>query len=119
VGIDGRRVTDGTPYRGALERLIRIHRESKSNVVREQALYHMLGTVDRARAIAYTREVAMSADPTAFIAIQNLMRAMAPSGQGDAAIVLRELWERRLVTEPLAARSLQELAKFRGWPAPR
>ena len=94
---------DGRPYTGAIDRLIRIHRESDSNsVVRRVALTRMVRVVGFARGDPYLRSVATSADVTADGAMTVLCMAANDSipypsvGREDRASMrafLHQLWD--------------------------
>jgi hypothetical protein len=60
---------NGSAYAGALERLIRIHREARSESLRDAALIAMVNAGDRPRMLGYLRTVAISRDPTVLSAL--------------------------------------------------
>lgn len=59
----------GVAYKGALDRLIRIHKQATDHSVRTQALAAMPGVVGRERGLAYVTSVATSNDSTSWYAI--------------------------------------------------
>lgn len=92
---------DGTPYDGAAERLIRIHRESPAGAPgRSSAVSALAEVTGFDRSAAYLREVATSRDPTAGPAMQALIQAASPGAsagmpEGDRQLameILRSLW---------------------------
>jgi len=72
----------GRGYEGALARLIKVHREARSPIVRSRALAGMLSMNDRRRALDYLRSVAISNDPTAYDAISSLIFNSRGGGRG-------------------------------------
>jgi len=117
----------GIPYDGALERLIRIYREAKPLDVRLSALGGLLDVAGHAQAIAFLREVAISADPTAWYAVGQLEAAADPADARPVGTVadrravydlLKALFQQRLVSEPLAADGLDLYAHNQGWTRP-
>jgi hypothetical protein len=63
----------GQPYDGALDRLIKAHRDASAKYVRQKALTGMLSVAGRARALAYLSNIAESNDPTAYDAVNALV----------------------------------------------
>ena len=110
----------GTPYPGALERLIRIHQHARSNSIRIQALAVMPSMPDRTRAIGYLADLAASRDATAVDAVQLLITdangdswgGIRPSlaGREQSAQALRNL-----SSHPIASWRVRQLLE--GWIA--
>jgi len=110
----------GTPYRGAIERLIRIHQQATDDAVRTAALSAMPGVVGRERGLAYLKTVATSNDPTSWYAINILTidasggswsgprPTSAESEQSDA--ILRALYSSGQVRNARAKRFLDQWA---------
>lgn len=63
----------GQPYSGALDRLIKIHKQAADVGIRRKVLAGLLGLPDRTRALAYIETVAESTDPTAAAAVNYLI----------------------------------------------
>jgi hypothetical protein len=118
----------GTPYDGALDRLIRIHREAQNRALRVVALADLLAVPGRPAAIAYLREVATSNDVTASNALFYLIAdAQGRGGPGkpptaaqqqETASVLHDLFEKHLVRDSKASRALDAWADTQGWVRP-
>jgi hypothetical protein len=107
----------GQPYRGALDRLILIHRRAPTSAVRVCALNGMLSVASpRSRAVAYLRSVAESTDSTALEAVRSLVTDAdggsytglqpTPAQQHESAAALKALASRGRVTDRWAARAL-------------
>lgn len=115
------RQPEGVAYQGTLERLIRIHQESRVNSIRRRALGGMLAGSDRGRGIDYLRGIAEAKDSTAYDAVDLLLIdaaggswvGMQPSAleQQQSAQALKELVERNRVVDPRA------LARLNDWKA--
>ncbi|HTR78781.1 MAG TPA: hypothetical protein VMH39_11750, partial [Gemmatimonadaceae bacterium] len=119
--------TRGTPYHGALDRLIEIHRDPEADrSARAAALRGLLevaGT-QRPRALSYLRGVATSGDRDAWTALDALgtdasggttLTKSSPAEQREALSVLHELYDSKQVKEPVAAQLLQAAAIAHGW----
>jgi hypothetical protein len=112
-----------TPYAGALQRFIRIHREARDFATRTGALRDMTSAPNYASALAYLREVAVSTDSTASFAIDALINAVKPdsywlnppAARQAAQDILRELYMRDLVREHYAIRAIHSYASVMGW----
>jgi hypothetical protein len=120
-----------TPYTGSYERLIKIHKESASKAIRALALMDLLRMPgERGPALAYIRAVAVSTDPTADAAVEDLIQATrtdqvwitnTPSERADADAILRDLFEHNLVTHGSASEIgsavslLNGYSRGRGW----
>lgn len=111
----------GHPYSGAVERLIRIHREAREPLLRAHTLYMLPIVQGRERALPYLREVAASKDPTAAFAVFSLMgdargglsgigRTTVAERQESRAI-LSELLRRELIADPTVARNVTHFLK--------
>lgn len=110
----------GAPYRGAIERLIRIHQQATDDAVRTAALSAMPGVVGRDRGLGYLKTVATSNDATSWYAINILTidarggswggprPTTAESEQSDA--ILRALYSSRQVRNAQAKRLLDQWA---------
>jgi hypothetical protein len=108
----------GIPYPGAFDRLIRVHREAHDIVTRRVALSGILEVGDRERALGYLRQLATSDDETAWGAIEELAKDVIHSGGADSKALLKELYEKKLVRDPSAERSLLFFATAQGWVPP-
>jgi hypothetical protein len=117
----------GTPYDGALDRLIRIHREGHDRSVRDIALRYSMAVVGHPRALAYLRGVATSSDETASNAMAVLLTDAQGHGLGkpptaaqqqETNAVLRDLFDRRVVKDFAASRDLDKWARSQGWYRP-
>jgi hypothetical protein len=115
---------DGVPYDGALDHLMRIHRDAHDMRTRQGALDHMLDVPGRDRAIQYLRQVAVSpSDSTAWVAIGKLFEDTAPGRQWPATpeqrqatlTMLHQMWEQDLVKNPAARLILNQNALFNKW----
>lgn len=115
-------VEDGTPDPRALEWLMRVHRESRDNPSRRMAIHEMVRQVDPSRAIPYLQAVATAPDdPTAWVALDQLLKFAVDPKLGSAderprrMVELRRMWDRGLVTEPLALANFKRFAFVQGW----
>jgi hypothetical protein len=118
--------TDGTPFPGALDKLIRIHREMSPPTLPLGAvvLFDLTAMPGRERALAYLRDVAISVDATSATAVMALESeyryggaAGNPPGQrAEALAILRELYDRKLVKSPMALSELNRIAAWQKWP---
>jgi hypothetical protein len=106
----------GQPFVGAIDRLIRIHRESSARQIRRRALAALLAQDDAANAMAYVEQVAKSSSDGAVDAVGVLIDDVSginPSGtpsdeerkRSDA--VLRRLHKTDLVENAEASRDLK------------
>lgn len=107
----------GQPYPAALDGLIRIHRGAPVRQIRARALSLMLRQPDRSRALDYARKTVLSSGDdgydAAFVLLQEatgLSESPQPTeAQRDEALaILRELDQKRLVSNPLAAHKLRD-----------
>lgn len=107
----------GKPYPGALDGLMRIHRGAPVRQIRARALSLMLRQPDRTRALSYVRQTAqLGSDDgydAAFVLLQEatgLSEFPQPTkAQRDEALaILRELDQKHLVSNPLAAYKLPD-----------
>lgn len=113
----------GTPYTGALDRLIRVHQQAHSFTIRTGALAAMLGVVGRDRGLAYLKAVASSEDPTAWYAVNVLIidanggrwygpkPSSSESRQSEA--LLRALYQSGSVRDNQAKRLLEEWVRHK------
>lgn len=120
----------GTPYEGALDRLIRIQREGSLRSVRSAAVAAMLGVVDRDRALTYLRTTAQTTDSSAFDAVNALIvdanggswSGPKPnaSQQEESKAVLKNLYSASLVKDRRAAQALETWVSFthQNWKRP-
>lgn len=119
----GRAAGSGRPLDDAQERLTRIHRESKDQIIRGLALSWLTAVPQHAAALVYLRSVATSGDPSASAAVTALIREAMyggmsenPQAQRDSAwVVLRELRASGAVTEYWAALELGRFAHGINW----
>lgn len=115
----------GTPYTGALDRLIEIHKRSTDFAVRSSALAAMPGIVGRERGLSYLRTVATSNDSTAWYAVSVLMTdaigghsygpAPSASESMQSEQILRELYEDGSVRDDGAKLLLKKWARQKGY----
>jgi hypothetical protein len=114
-------------YDGALDRLIRIHRNGTDPSTRQAALSVIPLVATHTRAIAYLRAVVTSNDPTAAFALLALARdadstsdrSIGTSAERRVTLaLLHQLWEQKLVTEPGAMGELNRIAAFGRWVRP-
>jgi hypothetical protein len=117
LAVAGKREGDGTVYPGALDRLIRIHKESRDQSIRPRVLWVLIDMDDRERAMAYLRQVATSSDASAHWAVGALAISYERHDPGVEAI-LRDLWDHKLVKEPNAAQILLMFGSSIGWKPP-
>lgn len=105
----------GQAYAGAFDRLVRIHREAPDWRIRQEALRLMLVTADRARGIAYVRQVAEQRDEASYAAVYSLIQdatgfsqipEQSAAQRAETSAVLRDLAAKKRVTNPLAAQLL-------------
>ena len=110
----------------ALDWLIRIHREAGDEGTRSSALEEMLRQPDHQRVFSYLRGVVTGPGPdiTAWLAM-NLLLGIAtdrigfsPAERQQVMTDLREMWDRRLVTNPSALSQLRDFAAVRRWRRP-
>jgi len=116
--------TTGVPFRGAMDRLIRIHRNG-SGRVRSTTLWMILGVVgDRRQGLAYLRSVAESTtDATAVDAINALMDEAltggishnSPALRDEAGQLLKSMWEAKSVRDVSASEALGRFVALRSW----
>jgi hypothetical protein len=113
-------------YPGALDRLIRIHRETGPTPLRSLALRRLTTMPDWRRGLAYLREVAVSTDPTAEYAVHALVSEAVQGGmannpepaRSEARAVLRALFNDDAVKEPRALEALRDFSAVQGWVKP-
>lgn len=115
----------GTPYTGALDRLIRIYQKATDYGVRTTALAAMLGVVGRERALDYLKTVATSNDSTSWYAINVLTidasggrlygPSPSPSESNQSDAILRSLYRSGQVRNPEAKRFLTEWSLQKGY----
>ena len=106
----------GQPYPGALDGLIRIHRQASVRQLRARALSAMLGQPDWQRALAYVRQVAQTPGDDGYDATFVLLHAATgllefpptDAQRAEALATLRELNDKHLVKNPLAAYELPQ-----------
>jgi hypothetical protein len=99
---------DGTPYPGAGERLMRIVEYAPGVGIRAGALHSLLAQPDRAQTLRYLRDVAVSGNQVAYVAVGFLGRDTGPEGLA----ILRELHRTDAVVEPIAKRELEGIARW-------
>ncbi len=107
----------GPAYSGGLDGLIRIHRGASVRQIRSRALSLMLRQPDRQRALNYARQVAQSPGDdgydAAFVILHEAtglteLPPPTPAQRDEALGILRELNEKHMVRNPLAASKLPE-----------
>jgi len=107
----------GKPYPGAIDGLIRIHRGAPVRQIRARALSLMLRQPNRNRALDYARQTAqLGSDDgydAAFVLLQEatgLSEFPQPTKaqRDEALVILRELDQKHLVSNPLAAHKLRD-----------
>jgi hypothetical protein len=118
-------VSYGSPYDGALDRLIRIHRDGKNRGVLALALSVVFMVPGHPVALAYVRDVATSMDETAGNAVSDLamdvhsdVNASTEAQKQETNTLLRELLEKRLVRDYHASVNLEGWAHSQGWTRP-
>jgi hypothetical protein len=118
-------VSYGSPYDGALDRLIRIHRDGKNRGVRALALSVLFMVPGHAVALAYVGDVATSMDETAGNAVSDLaidvhsdVNVSTAAQKQETNALLRELFEKRLVRDYHASINLEGWAHSQGWTRP-
>lgn len=104
-------ITSGTPYSGAVDRLMRIAETSNDVGIRGTALWALTQVPDRTRLVPYLRNIATSQNPAAHRAIDLLNEEVGPPGRS----LLLELYRGGLVTQPSAQEKLDRLAGAYGW----
>lgn len=109
IGAAGLARGEGTPYGGALERLMRIVEESESPMA--GALYYVTLLPDRPNAVARLGRLASTAHPLAVRAIEFLDERMGDQG----VMELRRLHQQSSVLDPHARRLLHDIAARNGW----
>lgn len=107
----------GRALDGTLDRLIRVHREAPVLLIRSRALAVLPSVPDRARALAYLREVAGSSDATAVAAFNALLldsqggslvgRQPTPEEQRASTAILRDLAEGQRAANPTVVGNLR------------
>lgn len=116
----------GTPDPDALDRLIRVERNVGKRDEGRLALGYLIDQVNPARALPFLREVAVSTNSDdAYEAISEIGRLAygvnqsraSPSDRSQAQVLLRELYDKDLVTQWRAFRLMCETAAFQKWPA--
>lgn len=107
----------GPPYPAALDGLIRIQQGASERRVRARALALILRQPDRERALAYVRQVAQSSGDDGYDATFALLNEASggvaeypptPAEQAEALATLRELNDKHLVKNSLAAYELPQ-----------
>jgi len=127
AGMAGDDARHGTPEPRALDWLIRIHRESLNQEMRQGALLAMPLVINRGRALPYLIEVATARnDSTSPVALYWLMDMATGGGypvsageQREALAALRRMWDEGRVSNGLAVVYLREFAWGQRWPKPR
>lgn len=113
----GMDVNATTPYAGALDGLLRIHRNAPVREIRSRALSLMLRQRDRRRALDHVRQVAQLSTDDGYDAAFALFQEATgltdfpqpTQAQRDEALaVLRELDQKHLASNPLAAQKLPD-----------
>lgn len=104
--------SDGIPYKGSLERLMRIHQQATPRNIRVAALAMMMRGPDRPRVLRYLMEAAESSDHTPYGAVQFLITdanggswgGQSPTAEQrrESTRVVYELYDRGRVTNRLA-----------------
>lgn len=107
----------GSPYAGALDRAITIHKRAPSQTVRARALAGMLASPAHSRAVAYLRQVAESTDATAYDAVELLITdanggswvgtSPATSERQESAAALKSLASVGRISDEKAAKLLE------------
>lgn len=107
----------GTPYAGAFDRLIAVHRKAPSPRVRARAIVAMLSLPSHGRAVDYLRAIAESEDASAYDAMLSLIQdsdgaswagvASTQPRRDEAAQALRTLSANGKVRDGKAARLLE------------
>ena len=113
----------GKPDPRALEWLTRIHRESADDGARTTALDQMLRQPNPFRSVPYLRQVATARDdPTsmkalaAMIEFANIGQIGTPAERREVLRQLREMWDRKLVTNLSAMVVFRRFAGGQKWP---
>lgn len=108
TGTDGRR---RTPYPGAVDRLIKLV-ENSPDVGHQASALRALGKImDKSDYLAFVRQVAMSQSDAVMPAIDILNEQTGPEGLA----VLRDLYEKGLITLPYVEEYLIRVVSGRGW----
>lgn len=112
------REDQGTPYAGAFDRLIAVHRKAPSPRVRARAIVAMLSLPSHGRAVDYLRGIAESGDASAYDVILSLIQdsdgaswagvASTQPRRDETAQALRSLSTNGRVKDAKAARLLEE-----------
>ena len=100
------------PYLGAGKRLFKIAQEAPRIGDRGEAIGAITSLANAAEVLALLRRIAVSDNPAAVGAVRNLWDMMPQKGGME---VLRELARSGAVTEPLARRELDRVARNHGW----
>jgi hypothetical protein len=112
----GVRGGEGTPFGPTIDRLIRIHRESTNYQIRSLIMIMLPAQSQQVRSLEYLREVATSpTDRTASWAMTALTDAAEKRLLPGAEAAVRDLWDKKLVTEQVAAATLRAYAASKGW----
>ncbi len=101
--------SEGIPYAGAGERLLRIAYAVKGEAT-VSALYYISQLPDRKQALAGLSAFGGSAHPSAYVAI-SMLGDLGP----DGVEALRLLWRQGTASNPEAKRRLEGLAGHFGW----
>lgn len=108
----------GQPYQGGLDRLIRIHQQSRLRGIRSTVIWFLSTQDESGRAIAYLRTVATSSgDNTAATAMGQLVGAAIRNEPGVEGIV-RAIWLSNEARDPMAQRVVDGYAASKGWKKP-
>jgi len=110
--------SEGRAYPGVLDRLITIHKKSPVDDIRTMALQFMLLLPEKEKALSYLREVAVAkGDHTSFWAVGELLGAVQVKTPSSESIV-RQLWEKREVSDRRAFDALEMFCQSLGWKRP-
>src|SRR5687768_10773756 len=109
---DGRRPN---PYPGGVDRLMKLVENSPDVGHQGSALRELQGIMDHNEYVAFVRQVAMSQSPAVLSAIRILNEDTGPEG----AAVLRDLYEKGLITLPHIDEVLDRAVSDRGWSGTR
>ncbi len=113
----------GVQYPGVFDRMIRIHQQAGPTPLRSLGLRWLTAVGPPDRALQYLRTVAVSSDRTASHAIQALITEATHGGLSlnppplpeQARALVRDLWDKRAVTEPIALSLLNHFAGTQEW----
>ena len=105
----------GKVYAGAMARLLRVHAESREGRVRAAAIHGLLGIGERKVALAYLREVVLSADETARWALLELTLDAGTTNATDSKALIRQIFEADQVRDRAAREDLRSYATAQGW----